>query len=238
MTSMTAWPASCLTALVTSSLVSRRATSRSTGTGQDRMAARTRRRASAAAAGPVARGTWSRCRSAGRGGAVVVIGFLRAPVRPGRAPGRVARCSMSVDASIDAICIARHRSADGYWFAGVDVGFFALLVGFSHCQKAPIASLGVVVPPMAGATTHDHERRSENCISGRTSSTGGGLGGFHGMRAWRVPRDAGWRKRQRRSLCWHRRAAHRAQELLQPPGHHPFGILIAWMPQHVAIADL
>ena len=32
-------------------------------------------------------------------------------------PGRVARCSMSGNANIDATCIARHRSADGYWFS-------------------------------------------------------------------------------------------------------------------------
>src|SRR6185437_668807 len=72
-------------ALVTSSLVSRRAASRSTETCQDRMASRTRRRASAGAAGPMASRTrhprrTSRsgrtCRSAGRGGAIVVIGFL------------------------------------------------------------------------------------------------------------------------------------------------------------------
>src|SRR6185295_14401877 len=75
-------------ALVTSSLVSRRAASRSTGTCQDRMASRTRRRASAGAAGPVASRTrhprrtsrsgrtWRSCRSAVRGGAIVVIGFL------------------------------------------------------------------------------------------------------------------------------------------------------------------
>src|SRR5690349_18323514 len=91
------------------------------------MATRTRRRASAAAAGPVASRTrypWRACRSwrswrsAGRGGAIVVIGFLRAPVRPVReASSRIARCSMSVDANIDATCIARHRSADGYWFS-------------------------------------------------------------------------------------------------------------------------
>src|SRR6478672_10435224 len=75
-------------ALVTSSLVSRRAASRSTGTCQDRMASRTRRRASAGVAGPVASRTrhprrtsrsgrtWRSCRSAVRGGAIVVIGFL------------------------------------------------------------------------------------------------------------------------------------------------------------------
>src|SRR6185369_6748299 len=75
-------------ALVTSSLVSRSAASRSTGTCQDRMASRTRRRASAGAAGPMAsrtrhprrtprsERTWRSCRSAGRGGAIVVIWFL------------------------------------------------------------------------------------------------------------------------------------------------------------------
>ena len=41
--------------------------------------------------------------------------FARRPAGP-EAGGRVALCSMSVDASIDATCIARHRSADGYWF--------------------------------------------------------------------------------------------------------------------------
>src|SRR5262249_20803262 len=32
----------------------------------------------------------------------------------------IACCSMSVDASIDATCIARHRSADGYWLRSAD----------------------------------------------------------------------------------------------------------------------
>src|SRR4029077_17310058 len=72
-------------ALVTSSLVSRRAASRSTGTRQDRMASRTRRRPSAGAAGPVASRTRHPCRSAVRGGAIVVIGFL---------PSRLTQVSM------------------------------------------------------------------------------------------------------------------------------------------------
>ena len=47
MASVMVWPASCLMALVTSSLVSRIATSGSTGTSQAQMAARTWLRASA-----------------------------------------------------------------------------------------------------------------------------------------------------------------------------------------------
>ena len=111
---MTAGPASCLTALVTSSLVSRTAVSVSTGTCQDWMADRTRRRASAAAAGPVASRTRHPCLLAGRGGAIVVrVPPCAGPAGP-EASGQLARCSRSVDASIHATCIAIHRSADGY----------------------------------------------------------------------------------------------------------------------------
>ena len=83
MASMTVSPASCLMALVTSSLVSRTATPGSTGTSQAQMAARTWLRASAAAAGPAVSRTRRRCSSVGRVGAIVFIGFLSGPVRAG-----------------------------------------------------------------------------------------------------------------------------------------------------------
>src|SRR6266852_9647587 len=80
MASVTVSPASCLMALVTSSLVSRTATLGSTGTSQAQMAARTWLRASAAAAGPVVSRTRHRCSSVGRVGAIAFIGFLSGPV--------------------------------------------------------------------------------------------------------------------------------------------------------------
>src|SRR6201996_5068836 len=77
MNSVMVLPASCLMALVTSSLVSRTAMSGSTGTFQALMAARTWSRASAAAAGPAV-SRWRReCRSVGRMGALVIMGLLR-----------------------------------------------------------------------------------------------------------------------------------------------------------------
>src|SRR5919201_3778974 len=63
-------------ALVTSSLVSRTATSSSTGQSQARMTSLTWLRASAAAAGPAASRTRHTCISAGRVGAIAFIGFL------------------------------------------------------------------------------------------------------------------------------------------------------------------
>ena len=80
MASVTVPLASCLMALVTSSLVSRTATSGSTGTSQAQMAARTWLRASPAAAGPVASRARHRCSSVGRVGAIAFIGFLNGPV--------------------------------------------------------------------------------------------------------------------------------------------------------------
>jgi|SRR5208282_846468 len=80
MASVTVPLTSCLMALVTSSLVSRIATLGSTGTSQAQMAVRTSRRASLAAAGPVARRTRHRCSSVGRVGAIAFIGFLSGPV--------------------------------------------------------------------------------------------------------------------------------------------------------------
>src|SRR5579859_1865118 len=74
--SMTIPVTSCLMALVTSSLVSRTATSWSTGISQAQMAARTWRRASAEAAGPAV-SRIRHCRSSvGRVGAITFIGFL------------------------------------------------------------------------------------------------------------------------------------------------------------------
>ena len=81
MTSMTVSPGSCRMALVTSSLVSRTATLRSTGTSQAQMAARTWLRASATTAGPVVSRTRHPFSSVGRVGAIAFIGFLREPVR-------------------------------------------------------------------------------------------------------------------------------------------------------------
>ena len=80
MASVMVSPASCLMALVTSSLVSRIATLGSTGISQARMAAWTWLRASAAAAGPVVSRTRRECSSVGRMGALVFIGLLRGPV--------------------------------------------------------------------------------------------------------------------------------------------------------------
>jgi len=108
MASVMTQPASCLMALVTSSLVSRAATPGSTGTSQAQMAARTSLRASAAAAGPTGSLTRHACDSAGpagtltrhacdsadpvgtltrhaydsvgRVGAIAFIGFLSGPV--------------------------------------------------------------------------------------------------------------------------------------------------------------
>ena len=62
-------------ALVTSSLVSRTATSVSTGTFQALTVARTWLRASPAAAGPVVSRTRYACSSAARASAMVFIGF-------------------------------------------------------------------------------------------------------------------------------------------------------------------
>src|SRR5215469_3389024 len=72
---MMVWPASCLIALVTSSLVSRTATDASTGRSQAKMAARTSVRASAGAAGPTASEMRRRCCCClvGRIGVVVSI---------------------------------------------------------------------------------------------------------------------------------------------------------------------
>src|ERR1700727_2753159 len=66
-------------ALVTSSLVSRMATSGSTGTSQAVMAARTCSRASPTAAGPVVRRWGREWSSVGRMGALVIMGLLRGP---------------------------------------------------------------------------------------------------------------------------------------------------------------
>src|ERR1700750_2256316 len=73
MKTVTVSPRSCLIALVTSSLVSRAATSGSTGASQAAMAAWTWRRASDTASGPVVSRTRRECRSVGRVGAQVVI---------------------------------------------------------------------------------------------------------------------------------------------------------------------
>ena len=75
MASMTIPVTSCLMALVTSSLVSRIATSGSTGISHAQMAARTWRRASAAAAGPVLSRTRYPRSSVGRVGAITFIGI-------------------------------------------------------------------------------------------------------------------------------------------------------------------
>src|SRR5579863_6599462 len=80
---------SCLMALVTSSLVSRTATSGSTGTSQSQMAARTWRRASAEAAGPAVSRTRHSRNSVRRVGAITFIGFLwgRVDLAPGSGLG-------------------------------------------------------------------------------------------------------------------------------------------------------
>src|SRR5437016_7471880 len=85
MARVTALPDSCLMALVTSSLVSRTATSWSTGMSQAQMAARTWPRASEAAAGPVVSLTRHWFSSVGRVGAIAFIGFLSGPVQAGPA---------------------------------------------------------------------------------------------------------------------------------------------------------
>ncbi len=77
MTSVTVSPGSCRMALVTNSLVSRTATSSSTGTSQAQMAARTWPRASATTAGPDLSRTRHPFSSGGRVGAMAFIGFLR-----------------------------------------------------------------------------------------------------------------------------------------------------------------
>ncbi len=74
MASVTVPPGSCLMALVTSSLVSKTAASRSTGTPQAQMAPRTWLRASAAAAGPALSRTRQPFSSVGRVGAMAFIG--------------------------------------------------------------------------------------------------------------------------------------------------------------------
>jgi len=79
MASVTVPVTSCLMALVTSSLVSRIATSGSTGMSQAQMAARTWRRASAEAAGPAVSRTRHPRSSVGRVGAITFIGFLCGP---------------------------------------------------------------------------------------------------------------------------------------------------------------
>src|SRR5271154_7175603 len=105
MASVTVPVVSRLMALVTSSLVSRTATLGSTGTSHARMAAWTWRRASPAAAGPVASRTRRRYSSVGRGGAIAFIGFLSGPVllvrenagrsaRVLRGPGAITSCSV------------------------------------------------------------------------------------------------------------------------------------------------
>jgi len=99
MASVTSFPASCLMALVTSSLVSRTATLASMGTSQAQMASRTWPRASAAAVGPAVSGTQCQYSSVGRVGAIAFIGFLSGPVRAG--PGVLATlrgCSRKVRA--------------------------------------------------------------------------------------------------------------------------------------------
>ena len=185
MTSMTAWalwPASCLTALVTSSLVSRRATSRSTGTGQDRIAARTRRRASAAAAGPVARRTRSPCRSAGRGGAVVVIGFLRAPVRPVRRPPagwRAARCQ--VTQVLMQLALQDIGQLTDIGFPGVDVGFSA-----GVCHQLSRHSHGTA---SGGFSGHGSAR-----APGAWSKRGARLRSYSSGTAWHYQPGAGGRR--------------------------------------------
>src|SRR5580658_2102698 len=73
-------PAACLMALVTRSLVSRIATSGSTGGCQPQMSSLTWLRASAAAAGRAVSRIRHLCRSVGRVGAMVFIGFLRGRV--------------------------------------------------------------------------------------------------------------------------------------------------------------
>ena len=80
MPSVMASPVACLTALVTSSLVSRTATSASTGSFQAAMAARTWLRASAAAAGLGASRTRHACSSTARVSAIAFIGILFEPV--------------------------------------------------------------------------------------------------------------------------------------------------------------
>jgi len=79
MASVTVSLASCLIALVTSSLVSSTATAGSTGMSHARMAAWTWLRASAAAAGPLVSRTRHPSSTVGRVGAIAVIGFLRGP---------------------------------------------------------------------------------------------------------------------------------------------------------------
>ena len=203
MTSMTAWPASCRTALVTSSLVSRRAASWSTGTCQDRMAARTRRRASAAAAGPVASRTRDPCRLASRAAPSWSSGFLPAPAQPVReASGQLARCSMSVDidASIDATCIARHRSADGYWFSWRRRLLSALLEGTDRileCRCIPRRGYNDTRSLLPPDESHQRSRQS------------------HGTRAWR-----GWAMPP---ACWRRcpRAAAGATAAARAPIFNP-----------------
>src|SRR5271163_670145 len=110
-TSTRSWPAThrtpsvmvppgwCRMAFVTRSLVSRTATSGSTGARHRSRAARTWRRASATVAGPAASRTGSPGSSVGRGGAIVVMGGPLAGDGPGKAsavrargaPMRVAR---------------------------------------------------------------------------------------------------------------------------------------------------
>ena len=126
MASVTVSPASCLMALVTSSLVSRIATLGSTGTSQARIAAWTWLRASAAAAGPVVSRTRRECSSVGRVGALVFIGLLRGPVSAGpeergsrcaALPGKIraiAGYSAACMTNSAASCTLRHRSADGF----------------------------------------------------------------------------------------------------------------------------
>ena len=130
MASVMVSPASCLMALVTSSLVSRVATPGSNGTSQARIAASTWPRASAAAAGPAVSRTRRECSSVGRVGALVFIGLLRgfelvrksaghaAQLFRGRSEqyGYSAAC-MTNDA---ASCTVRHRSADGFRRTGTE----------------------------------------------------------------------------------------------------------------------
>src|SRR6266568_4122603 len=97
MTSVMVSPVSCLTAFVTSSLVSSTATDLSTGTSQASIVAWTWPRALPGAVGAAGRETRRFCSTAGRIGAMVSICFLTRLVEPveralvtlsGQPPGR------------------------------------------------------------------------------------------------------------------------------------------------------
>src|SRR5580700_8149188 len=127
-TSTRSWPAThrtpsvivppgwCRMAFVTRSLVSRTATSGSTGARQRSRAARTWRRASATVAGPAVSRTGSPGSSVGRGGAIVVMGGPLAGDGPGRRRllGRGAAPVPGCTTNAAASCSERHRSADVY----------------------------------------------------------------------------------------------------------------------------